>query len=100
MTINKHITDALCILAFLVAVSAMLLTVYQIYTQKAAVQQDNQIAEQQSEDGKALDSPDGLPLDNFDAVGRVRNNRGTGTGSFFDEDEMYYYLMSLSLIHI
>ena len=37
---------------------------------------------------------DGLFLDNIDAVVRVRNRSGTGTGSIFFENEDHYYMIS------
>lgn len=96
MTSNtSRIFDALAILAVLGAVSAMLLTGYQSNSQKpAAKQQEDNVVEKPLEQEKVHKTPDGLPLDNFDAVGRVRNNQGSGTGGIFAKDDLYYYMMS------
>lgn len=82
-------SNTLTIVSVLIAVSAMSLVAYQSVPQKERAQPQFVAEVENAPDSDV--KPDGLPLDNIDAVGRVHHNGGTGTCCIGESDANFYY---------
>lgn len=60
----------------------------------STTQSDAPASQKVPEQAAPVAVPDGLSQDNFDAVVRIRNSKGTGTGSIIHFDGKYYWIIT------